>query len=111
MAGVEVLATESIMESGWGVWVGVVIGLIWIIGWLIYTIKEKADFVFWLFLGALFGSLLALLLGSMFGAITCHETGEYRYKVTVDNSVLFNDFNDHYKIIKQDGKIFTVEEK
>ena len=34
-----------------------------------------------------------------------------RYKVIVSDEVNFNNFNDHYKIIKQEGLIYTVEER
>jgi len=33
------------------------------------------------------------------------------YQVTISEDVKFVEFNDRYKIIKQDGKIFTVEER
>ena len=36
-------------------------------------------------------------------------TGEYTYKVTVDDTVKFNEFYDKYEIISQDGKIFEVK--
>ena len=39
------------------------------------------------------------------------STGEYEYKVTVDDSVSMNDFYDHYKIKSQEGKIYTIELK
>jgi hypothetical protein len=34
-----------------------------------------------------------------------------RYQVTIDDGVEFNDFTSKYKIIKQDGLIYTVEER
>ena len=33
-----------------------------------------------------------------------------RYQVIIDDEVDFNDFMNNYKIIKQDGLIYTVEE-
>lgn len=33
-----------------------------------------------------------------------------RYQVIIDDEVKFNDFVNKYKIIKQDGLIYTVEE-
>ena len=32
-----------------------------------------------------------------------------RYEVIIDDSVSFNEFQEHYEIIKQNGKIYTVE--
>ena len=40
-----------------------------------------------------------------------YETGEYEYKVTIDDSVSMNDFLDKYEILDQEGKIFTVKER
>ena len=34
-----------------------------------------------------------------------------RYQVIIDNGVEFNDFINKYKIIEQDGLIYTVEER
>lgn len=34
-----------------------------------------------------------------------------RYEVTIDNTVCFQDFFEHYEIINQEGKIFTVIER
>jgi hypothetical protein len=38
--------------------------------------------------------------------------GSYvKYKVTIDDSVSFNEFNAKYKVLEQDGKIFTIVER
>lgn len=34
-----------------------------------------------------------------------------RYQVVIDDGVKFNEFTSKYKIIKQDGLIYTVEER
>lgn len=34
-----------------------------------------------------------------------------RYQVIISDEVNFNDFNDYYKIIEQEGLIYTVEER
>ena len=34
-----------------------------------------------------------------------------RYQVIVSDEVNFNNFNDYYKIIKQEGLIYTVEKR
>lgn len=33
------------------------------------------------------------------------------YQITIDDSVNFNEFIEHYKIIEQNGLIYTVEER
>lgn len=35
----------------------------------------------------------------------------HSYKITIDDSVSFNEFNAKYKVLEQDGKIFTVVER
>ena len=38
-------------------------------------------------------------------------TGKYEYKVTIDDSVSMNEFQEKYEIIKTEGKIYTIKEK
>ena len=60
-----------------------------------------------------FCSLCALLC-VVFGMLICiFETKGFskHYEVTISDEVKFVEFNERYKIIKQDGKIFTVEER
>lgn len=40
-----------------------------------------------------------------------NKPSQTTYKVTIDDSVSFNDFYERYNIIRQDGKIYTVEER
>ncbi len=51
-------------------------------------------------------------MGALFGdiaGIPCEYVN--RYKVIINDDVLMNEFNDKYKIIDQEGKIFIVEER
>ena len=38
-------------------------------------------------------------------------TGRYKYKVTIDESVSMIEVYEKYNVIKQDGKIWTIEDK
>lgn len=38
-------------------------------------------------------------------------TGRYKYKVTIDESVSITEVYEKYNVIKQDGKIWTIEDK
>lgn len=38
-------------------------------------------------------------------------TEKYRYKVTIDDSVSMNEFQEKYEIIRTEGKIYTIKEK
>ena len=74
-----------------------------------------------LFLIILGGVLLlkfdALLVGVAFMAFALIVAAQginphpKQYKITVDNTVSYNEFTAKYNIIETDGKIITVEEK
>ena len=51
-----------------------------------------------------------VLFGAGVGAFAPREMIP-RYQVIIDDEVEFNDFTSKYKIIKQDGFIYTVEER
>ena len=42
---------------------------------------------------------------------TIEEANTTYYKVTIDDSVSFNQFNERYEIYEQDGTIYTIYEK
>ena len=58
-------------------------------------------------------------VASFVGAIVCLillifvrvPTGKYTYKVTIDDSVSMNEFQEKYEIIRTEGKIYTIKEK
>ena len=50
------------------------------------------------------------LFGAGVGAFAPREMIP-RYQVIIDDGVEFNEFTNKYKIIKQDGLIYTVEER
>ena len=43
--------------------------------------------------------------------IFAKPTGEYKYKVTIDDTVSLNEFYEKYEIIDQEGKIYTIRLK
>lgn len=43
--------------------------------------------------------------------IFIEPTGEYNYKVTIDDTVSLNEFYEKYEIIDQEGKIYTIKFK
>lgn len=53
---------------------------------------------------------LIFLFGMCTGVLAPREQIP-RYQVVVSDEVNFNDFNDYYKIIKQEGLIYTVEKR
>lgn len=59
-------------------------------------------------------AIIILLSIALFGAgVAAFAPREMipRYQVVIDDGVKFNEFTSKYKIIKQDGLIYTVEER
>ena len=54
------------------------------------------------------GGLFGLFVGKIGEKPISYET---QYKVTISEEVLMTEFYEHYEVIDQDGKIFTVREK
>ena len=54
---------------------------------------------------------LIILAGCVFGLYTIHSLEETYYKILVDDHVTFTEFNNHYKVIRQDGLILTIAER
>ena len=64
--------------------------------------------------GALLGAVVGLFVGVMLTLVTSKKTDQIdyiQYKVTISDEVNFNEFNDKYEIIDQQGKIYIVREK
>lgn len=65
---------------------------------------------------SILGFMLGLLAGFIGFCVTMGITEkptayETQYKVTISDEVTVSDFYEHYEVIEQDGKIFTVKEK
>ena len=106
MTGVEILSATAITD--WHEWtfiVAFVVTLVVVIGVSFLT----GDVVYGISAGFLAFLICALVFGV--GGIGEYETGEYHYKVTIDDSVSMNEFLDKYEILDQEGKIYTVKER
>lgn len=117
MSGVEILSTKEIVAkttfntTAFWITMGIVVVVFFIIG-IIGTIREGES---WLFIPSMLaaGIIVGGLVGFFIGSSLLATPAEYktRYKVTISDEVAMNDFVDKYKIISQEGKIFTIEEK
>lgn len=59
-----------------------------------------------------FGFITSVLLFVIFVAGGFISFNPYlKYKVTIEDEVRFNDFNEKYEIINQEGQIYTVKER
>ena len=66
----------------------------------------------WLFVAVVFGILISLLVLVAVVDITEYPTDyETYYKVTIDDSVSMNEFNEKYEIVSKEGKIYTIRER
>lgn len=64
-----------------------------------------------IFIGAIFGILIAFVAALSAYAITRTPLYETQYEVTVSDSVNVNEFTEKYEVIDTRGKIFTVREQ
>lgn len=115
MAGVEILALEEVVTN-------------YIFNWSFFGIVFAITFVIFIIVGILvsmsssdwsnikIGIIFGLMFGTTLGAIfvvgeRIPVEYEDRYKVIISDEVSMNDFLSKYKIIEQEGRIFTVVEK
>lgn len=115
MSGVEILSTSEVVAettfNSTAVWITVgVIMLIAIIVGIIISFKAQDACLF--FLCLLLGILISLIAGAVTTSITSTPVAyETRYKVTINDSVLMNEFNDKYEILDQEDRIYTIRER
>lgn len=57
--------------------------------------------------------LLAVVCGLSlsFTIMAGSQENHTEYEVLIDESVSFNEFNEKYEVVKQNGKIYTIKEK
>ncbi len=111
MIGVEILATEKFaVDYAWD-WkaycmtIAITTVVLAIISFLIRH-QDLESILTGLITGLLVGAIVGVLPASINKPIA-YET---RYKVTIANEVLMNEFMAKYEILDQEGKIYTVRE-
>lgn len=113
--GVEILVTNEVYKYvgfNWGgFWIAFgIIAVIGIIsaclgGFRSLPIELKVVVIIFLL-------LITSLLSSFAGSISGPKALDYiQYKVTISDEVSMNEFTEKYKILDQEGKIFTIREK
>ena len=116
MTGVEILtSTEVVSEAAFGwpaFWItfGVIFAIIEIIAIISWASGDAYASIIpcFAFLGIVLGTILGISMGNTFKTPIGYET---EYKVAISDEVSLNDFYEHYEVIEQEGKIFTVREK
>lgn len=118
MNGVEILDTVKVVTEYtpiWGWFWGIV--LTTFIGsgigfFCLVQHEEPFDFkenvIFSVVMGLVLSCAMGFLSSAVFKKPTAYET---QYKITISDEVNFNEFNDKYEILDQEGKIYTVKEK
>lgn len=116
MTGIEILSSVQVVAESAFNWTtfwatfGIIFGIFVIISigeWLF----DNCDWTIvpaFTILGLFAGGLLGAMGGVIFEIPTAYET---QYKVTISDEVTMTEFYEHYEIIDQEGKIFTVREK
>ena len=115
MTGVEILAMEEVAvkyafnKNVWGITFGIILIVFLLIGiGISLSTYDWSNIIIGIFLGLVLGTFGGLIGGSIAEIPTKYET---QYKVIVSDEVSMNDFVEKYKIIAQDGRIYTVAER
>lgn len=107
LEGIEVLSKIEIMcPPAWAL-VLLFVTMIVAVIFVVVTLYEKHDILYTLSI-----IFLLLFIGSFILCFVLERpTGKYEYKVTIDDSVSMNEFNERYEIIEVEGKIYTIKDK
>jgi hypothetical protein len=111
MQGVEILNTTykyaSLIAPTYILQLMLVCIIIGVIGILTIDYEKIQKIVIVFFVAGAIGTIVSVI-----GAfIPTDRIADTRYQVTVSDEVTLNEFYEHYEVIAQDGKIFTVREK
>ena len=105
----EVVAATACNATAVGIGVMATIVLFIIIGAIVAWREGDCT---WAFVFILLGLVLSCIVGMVVATETSYPTAyETQYKVTIDDSVSLNEFNEKYEVISQEGKIYTVRER
>ena len=115
MNGIEILSQKEVVTAtacnmnAVGIGVVATIVIMFIIGaFLAWHQGDGKYIILFLVFGLILGGIIAVMIASETSYPTAYET---RYKVTIDDTVSMNEFNEKYEIVSQEGKIYTVREK
>ena len=110
MNGVEILSSETIYNTilpECCVGIGLGFGIIFATLGVVCLAYEKYPVAI---IPALF-VIVSIFIATLGGTYNENDISHTEYKVTIDDSVLMNEFLDKYEILAQEGKIYTVKER
>lgn len=115
MNGVEILTSAQVVtETAWNptaFWITVfIVFFIFFIADIFMSCDtmEFTPLVVCIIVGVIYGCMFGTGMGALFEMPVTYET---QYKATISEEVPMTEFLEHYEVIDQDGKIFTVREK
>jgi uncharacterized membrane protein YeaQ/YmgE (transglycosylase-associated protein family) len=111
LEGIEILTSNEIYTVS-HLWANIFGVVVWVIvsllsGWLAIKVDCEPLIGF----GILFGLACGVIVGSIVYSNTPEVYSHTEYKVTISEEVNFNEFNERYEIIEQEGKIYTIIER
>lgn len=116
MQGVEIL-TSTQVATEWAFnrdafWITAVIVLVVFVVYGVISAIRHDDYGF-IALTVILGVLSGFVVGTYVGYILLPTPSNYetQYKAIISDEVSMTEFLEHYEVIDQDGKIFTVREK
>lgn len=115
LEGIEVLSKTPITENPqWLITLFIIVSVTFIVSFILTSILVKTD-VNDCIIGVSFYTCLisavCVLICLILIIFVRVPTGKYEYKVTIDDSVSMNEFQEKYEIVKIEGKIYTIKEK
>lgn len=106
--GITVL--NKVAVTGLPSWVMVSAAVMLIIGAIVFVISIiMVDWPIWTAIIPFISAVLIAVICVFLSLII--KTGEYRYECIIDDSVSYNEVVENYKIIKQRGDIWVLEDK
>lgn len=108
--GIQVLSQEPIMSDGdLGVIVCIIMFLISAVAAIILICCDYDAATSTLVV--VFGLIVAAISGTIVYNANAEPTGQYKYKVIIDDNVSMTEFHKHYELVGQDGEIFIIKDK
>ena len=111
LEGIRVLSESYIHILPFGWWLLLVVGLLGSLMGIAFFIIAGQEHSCG---GIIFSSFCSLICLSLIGICIYYYANKAPttyYKVTIDDTVNFKEFNDRYEITDQDGEIYTIVEK
>ena len=108
LEGIEILSqVEKVINRGSMIGFGIFFGILAVICIILVIRFNENGVIFFVGVGTF------CLFLSIFGFVAHNPTTEkyIEYKVSISNQVSLTEFNEKYKILNQEGKIYTIREK